>query len=371
MLTRRQALLGSVPVLAGCARRKGSGFPGYAFIANADGSAIAVVDLTAFALARHIPLDASPTAVLAHPTRRVIYALTPSSGEVHEIDAARLAPQRRTASGRTAHSMRMAPDGTALWVASPNPAHLARINLDALRAEFLIPLAAPPVDFDISPDGIRAAVTFGEAGAFALIDVKTRSVQTYASTRVLSRVRFRSDTKAVLAGDTANRALAIFDAHDGRTIVNLPLPVRPDHFCVKQDGGQLFITGEGMDAVVFVYPYSTEIGETVLTGKAPGVMAECPSAESNYLFIANSRSGEATIIDIETRKVLAVAAVGREPVAIGITPDNQYALVLNRASGDVAVIRIAAIALKRLKSAPLFTMIPVGSGPVSVAIPGV
>jgi len=75
-----------------------------------------------------------------------------------------------------------------------------------------------------------------------------------------------------------------------------------------------------------------------------------------------------SVIDIETRRVIAVAQVGREPACIGITPDQQYALVLNRASGDVAVIRIASIAAKRSKYAPLFTMIPVGSGPVSVAI---
>ncbi len=68
---------------------------------------------------------------------------------------------------------------------------------------------------------------------------------------------------------------------------------------------------------------------------------------------------------------MAAAPAGAEPGFIAITPDNQYALVLNRRSGDMAVIRIAAITAKRTKSAPLFTMIPVGSKPVGAAVRGV
>ncbi|MCX6634823.1 MAG: hypothetical protein NT090_07045, partial [Acidobacteria bacterium] len=76
-------------------------------------------------------------------------------------------------------------------------------------------------------------------------------------------------------------------------------------------------------------------------------------------------------LDIETHKAIAAAPTGAEPGHITITPDNQYALVLNRRSGDMAVIRIAAVIAKRSKSAPLFTMIPVGSKPVSAAVRGV
>jgi hypothetical protein len=59
-----------------------------------------------------------------------------------------------------------------------------------------------------------------------------------------------------------------------------------------------------------------------------------------------------------------------------ITPDREYALVLNRLSGDMAVIwlrelggnQVGGVRVKRYKTAPLFTMIPVGQGPVSAAV---
>jgi DNA-binding beta-propeller fold protein YncE len=97
-------------------------------------------------------------------------------------------------------------------------------------------------------------------------------------------------------------------------------------------------------------------------------MAECVDPDANLLFIANPESSEVCVMEIETRRLIAVVAVGRQPVWIGMTPDQQYALVLNRASGDMAVIRVAAVAARRSKSAPLFTLIPVGSGPVSLAV---
>ena len=66
---------------------------------------------------------------------------------------------------------------------------------------------------------------------------------------------------------------------------------------------------------------------------------------------------------------MAGVQVGRRPGSILITPDNQYILVLNEQSGDLAVIRIFSLAARyRYKPAPLFTMIPVGEKPVGAAV---
>ena len=97
------------------------------------------------------------------------------------------------------------------------------------------------------------------------------------------------------------------------------------------------------------------------------------AASAQYLFVANPKTGDVSILDIETRRVVAVTPVGTEPSYITITPDDQYALVLNRVSGDMAVIRTpnvtrAVSQQRRWKKGPLFMLIPVGSRPVSAAI---
>jgi YVTN family beta-propeller protein len=92
-----------------------------------------------------------------------------------------------------------------------------------------------------------------------------------------------------------------------------------------------------------------------------------------YLFIANPKSGDVSILNVANNRVVAVTPVGTDPGYITITPDDQYALVLNQGSGDVAVIRIpnitrAANEFKRSRKGPIFMMIPVGSKPVSATV---
>jgi len=353
--------------LAGCRRRKGSGFAGYAFVANQEGQAVAAVDLTTFTLARHIRVEGPPTQVVARAAR--VFALTAETGTVHEISARELAFRRRTRVGRTAVSMRLAPQGGGLWVLCREPRQLVRVPLGEGGNLARIDLAAEPVDFDLSSDGRWAAVGFGAAGSLAFAELEPGRCQAPLTVgRPVSSVHFRFDGRVLLAASAEERTLSAFEAPAGRLLVRLPLALRPESFCFKSDGGQLFITGAGMDAVVIVYPYSTEIAETVLAGRSPGAMA----ASGTYLFVANPPTRDVTILDIETRRAIAVAAVGDDPGFITLTPDEQYALVLNRRSGDMAVIRTASVTLKRSKApSPLFTMIPVGSKPVAVAVRGV
>lgn len=214
-----------------------------------------------------------------------------------------------------------------------------------------------------------AAVSFLDIRSVAVIDLSKLSIERVAAAGDDPRaVRFRSDGRQIFIGNRSPRMLTALETKTGATLVHLPLPIAPENFCVKADGGQVFITGKGMDAVVVFHPYLTEISETVLAGRAPGAMAI--SAAPEYLFAANPESGDVTILEVQTRKALASVAVGQQPCYVTFTPDNQYALVVNRRSGDLAVIRLQAITNRqpRVRTIPLFTMIPVGSEPVCAAV---
>lgn len=373
MLTRRSVVLGGLGALAACTRPKAKGFSGYAFIANRDGGAVAAVDLEVFAVARHIPVDGSPTAVVARERRARVYALTPENGAIHEIRTGNLTFARKLQVARSAITMRLSPSTRNLFVLCRDPRRLAVVAFEPLRLDWELPLPADPMDLDISPDGSLLAVSYGSARAISFIDLARRQAFPLVRTSgEIGLIRFQQDSRQLIAANTSDRLLSIFQVATRRSIVNLPLAVRPDHMCFNADGGQLFVTGEGMDAVVVVYPYYTpQIGETVLAGHNPGAMAA--SASPGYLFVANPKSADVSILDIESRRVVAVTPVGTEPSYIAITPDDQYALVLNQSSGDVAVIRIPNVTRavneqRRWKKGPLFMLIPVGSKPVSAAI---
>jgi YVTN family beta-propeller protein len=361
----RRALLAGAGALVGCARRKSRGFPGYAFVANSGARSVAAVDLNTFTLAKQIGLDGAPGAVLANPMRPGVLVLMPENGAVCEIDATRLTVVRKMRLGNPAMAMRLSADGKSLWVLQARA--LVRLEGSRLRVVESIPLPGIAGDFDLTGDG-RAAVSFREERRLALVRLSSGTIDVIDAGCEPSLVRFQSDGKQVLVGSRAARNLTIFDAASGRTAVRLPLPVEPANCCFNSDGGQMFVTGPGMDVVVIVYPYQTEVGETILAGRTPDGMAV--SATPQYLFVANPESGSVTVLDIDTRKLVGALAVGQEPRRILITPDNRYALVLNKQSGNMAVIRISAFTDRRHRTdpAPLFTVVPLGAQPVAGAV---
>jgi len=376
LTSRRSLLAGAAGLVSGCFRKKYRAVEGLAFVANEDGHAIAVVGLDPFALIRHIPLGAAPTALLADPRKPVIYALTPSNGTIHEVDIAGMAVVRRLQVGPAATSMRLDAPGDQLWVLCGPTKRLVRVETSSFTVQSRVALPAVPVDFDLSSgpgrsklfwhDSNLAAISYGTAGTIQILDRHSgwMGPQIRISDEV-GLVSFRSDGKAVLVANRSARALSLVAAPESQVIAHLPLAVRPDNFCVHPDGGQLFITGEGRDAVVVVYPHNVpQVAETILAGRAPAAM----TASDSYLFVTSPAAGDVIIVNIDTRRVVAVAAAGAEPAFVALTPKGEYALVLNRKSGDMAVIRIAAIAPNRGKTAALLTIIPVGSKPVSAVV---
>ncbi len=377
-MTRRTFFGCAIAAGTACNKRKASGFPGYAFVANQEGQAIAAVDLRVFAVARHIRVAGRPNSVLTHPSRPVVYALTPENGTVHEIRSDTLAFSRKLPVASSAISMRLSHDAAHLYVLCREPRKLVRVTVESLRPDWQVGLPSTPVDFDLDSEGQWIAVSYGPEYIISLLQTSAGTVGTpIRTTGEIGALRFQGDSRQLIAANLSQRMLSIYQAATGRLVVNLPLAVRPDHLCFKSDGGELFVTGDGGDSVVVVFPYFTpQVGETVLAGHAPAAMATTLSAPParQYLFVANPKSGEVSILDITQRRIIAVTQVGAEPSQITITPDDQYALVLNQGSGDMAVLRIANITraaaseYRRSLKGPIFMMIPVGSKPVSTAI---
>jgi DNA-binding beta-propeller fold protein YncE len=361
-MKRRDLLLAAGPF--GWGKKRGTGSDAVAYIANQLGRSVAAVNLNSFSVTAQAQLGVEPGAVLAHPSLPTVYVLAPDKGVIFELDAERLSTRRSLRVEAPARGLRLSPDGRFLWVLSSGARALVRIAIDSFQASGAIRLPAPAIDFDLESSGNLAAIAFG--GGAALADTRTFQIKATVPAVDPRVIRFRSDGRQVLIGDRSARALRVLDAASARVVVNLPLPVAPENFCFKSDGGELFVTGGGMDAVVVVYPYRTEVRETVLAGRAPRWMAVSTSPE--LLLVANPEAGDVTILEIETVKLVAVVTVGSETGEIAVTPDSQYALVLNRQSGHLAVIGLWNATTNRSKTAPLFTTIPVGARPVALAV---
>jgi hypothetical protein len=365
LLTRRQfgIAAGALSGLS-CTPEKGNGFEGHAFVANEEGGAVAAVNLTAFAVTRHIRIEGRPTKVVSHPSLPVVWAL--ASGYLHDIDPTRLEFRRKIALGGPAIDVQLSPDGAHLWVLLPG--RLMKYAAETMAPAGTWNFGGEATSFVLARREPWAAVVRKDLPPVLAATGEPGKVRELAVPYVPDIAHFRSDgQQLMLAGGSARQA-SFLTVPEGRTVAHLPLAIEPRRVASKPDGGELYLTGDGLDAVVVLYPYLAEVGETVLAGRRPAAMAAVSTPDVAFLFVANPEAGNVTILDITTHRMMGVVPVGKDPSFLTITPDGQYALVLNRASGDMGVIRVKSIVRKRGKSAPLFTMIPVGSRPVAAAV---
>jgi YVTN family beta-propeller protein len=104
----------------------------------------------------------------------------------------------------------------------------------------------------------------------------------------------------------------------------------------------------------------------MVLGSAPtrGVL----SADGSTLYVSDSAAGHIIPVDLLNRRVVRESGTGKEfPIQAGqspgvmrFDPEENLLIVANEGSGDVAVIRV--------RTNSLLTMIPVGTGPKDVAV---
>jgi YVTN family beta-propeller protein len=169
-------------------------------------------------------------------------------------------------------------------------------------------------------------------------------------------LRFRRDGKTILAGAATAREIVTVDGASGTLLARLPLPIAPSQFCFNGDGGQMFVTGVGADAVAVVSVFQNEVDQTILAGRTPWAMAV--SESRNLLFVTNMESGDLTILDIDTRSRAASVHVGENPGDILLTPDGEYALIVDQRTGNISVVRIPTVLDRKVRTKPLFTIFP-------------
>ena len=376
-MTRREWLaLSGLALASGCSSKKGTGYPGYALISTAGDNSVSVVDLTTFNLVKTIPLNGAPAGIVLRnaPGLRygMSYVLTPANGSVHILDGKpAVIASRRLADELSA--IRLMPGGKRLLAL----AHRELLEIDAANLTVIHRhrLNSEPKDLVVSETGY-AAVSAGDAGTVEVVDVDGRRHYEAHLPGPAGQIRFRGDGKLLLVANLGASALTALTVPDLQVIADLALAMKPENLCFNSDQGQLFVSGAGMDAIAIVFPYNMlEVDQTVLAGRQPGVMA-C-SEKPSYLFVASQSGSEICILNVDSRKVIGVAQAGQNPSYITVTPDSQYALVLDKTAGDMAVLHIPAIhSGTKMGGLPawasistsLFTVLPVGDKPVEAVV---
>ncbi len=187
----------------------------------------------------------------------------------------------------------------------------ALVDPATLQVVARVPTGRGPHEVAVAPDGRTAYVAnYGMFGVF----------------REGERVNEPGNTISVI--DLATRAVRdTFDLGEYR---------QPHGLAVSRDGRRLWVTAEAAQAVLELDAASGAILRTWTTGQNTSHMI-VPAVDESRLFVANIRSGSATIIDRASGRVVSLAtAPGAE--GIDVSPDGREVWVTNRADSSITVI---------------------------------
>jgi DNA-binding beta-propeller fold protein YncE len=92
------------------------------------------------------------------------------------------------------------------------------------------------------------------------------------------------------------------------------------------------------------------------------------TADNSLLYVSNFNGNSVSIYSIDDGKLIETVPVGARPDALALNPSEQYLLVIDSGSGDVAVVRNDGDVKPPRKSFILFTMIPVGLDPRQIVV---
>src|SRR5262249_32493498 len=107
-------------------------------------------------------------------------------------------------------------------------------------------------------------------------------------------------------------------------------------------------------------PHKTKV-EEVKVGRQPSSVAIHPDGSTAY--VANTRDGTVSVVDLIPRKVRDTFGVGAEPSALALSPNGTRLYVVNSASNNLVVINT-----DNNTFAGSVDLSPYGTAPRSIAI---
>ncbi len=284
-----------------------------------------------------------------HPDLHLCAYVTTADGNVTVVDLVKLKAVARIAVGPGLSGMREHPTrpevfgvsstGGYVWILDPSANHFTG------QVTSRIAVGPLPYALDFSPDGNRIYTTASGNNTLLAIDVRSRAIIARAATGlepVLAHVT--PDGKTVVV---VNRRDGTLGMHDAVTLAQR---------------GSVSVVGQPED--VAVLPDSSLA--FVLSRSERRISVVDLRRGASLLYVSDTAADRVTPVDIFNRRIVREPGkgfpipAGDAPAALRFDPAENLLLVVSEGSGDLAVIRV--------RTNFLLTMIPVGSHPQGLAV---
>jgi len=385
-----------LPLLAAAGCRQAP-FPGYpdtfrqfAYVANAAGNTVTVLDLVYLRSDRTLRVGENPFFIATNPHKREAYVLNrqtgSSAGSISVIDTAANQVVATIPVHRNPSSLSIDPTGHRAFVANAGSNTISVLDLDARRAITSISTSANPTSALIAPDGRTLLVTHPDSGTITLYAAGAPQSDDAALTLratfpgcpgATSPVILPDSSRAFIACPASNQVLALQLAAaptswaakqdsaltTDHSLTLLDVGKNPTNLALKPDGGEVFVSNYDSGSISEIDTQNNQVGNTFPIGNRPAVAIV--SGDNGALYVANAGADSISLYSIDDGKLLSSLHTGSSPDALAFSTDKEQRLLLaaDSRSGDVAIIRTTS----RLGPA-LFTILPAGDSPTAIAI---
>jgi YVTN family beta-propeller protein len=228
-----------------------------------------------------------------------------------------------------------------------------------------------PLVARVTPDGKTVAVVNRDDATLQIFDASTlvlrATIPIGGAPRDIAILQTSDSSTAFVTADgiangntAATGQISVVDLQRDALLTNLPLPGNASEMFLKPDGGELYITVPDAHELAIVNTWTHELVEAKLIGSTPG--RGLFDEQTLQLYVSDSSANGVVPVDVQYRTTGTLVSVGQSPGALALDPaaPHNLLLVADENSNDLAIIRV--------RTGSLITMVHVGNSPRDIAV---
>lgn len=339
-----------------------------AYVTTADGN-ITVVDLVNLKPVARIAVGPGLSGMREHPTRPEIFGVSTTGGYVWVLNPRANHSMgelvARIPVGPLPYALDFSPDGGRIYTTASGNNTLVAIDAKSRAVIARAAAGREPVLAKVTPDAKTVLVVNHRDGTLGIHDAVTLALRgTVTVVPQPEDVAVLPDSLTAFVLSRSEKRISVVDLRRGVLLTQLQLAGKPTEMLLKPDGGELYVISPEAHGLQVINTWTHEMGDYMVLGSAPtrAVLSE----DASLLYVTDTAAGRVTPVDILNRRIVREPGkgfpvpAGDSPAALRFDPNENLLLVVSAGSGDLAVIRV--------RTNFLLTMIPVGNHPEGLAV---
>ena len=309
------------------------------FVVNPDSGSVSAIDTASETKRDELVVGRDPRILTVGPDGHRLYVTSRASATLTILDTQPFSALATLRVGPEPYGVVADPNGHLVYVAASGADRIDVVDTELTQVVDTIPVQSRPKGLAIAADGTRLYVTHFLSGAVSVIDLTSRTVLAVISTGPESNIAQR-----IVMHPTNNRT---YLPHI-RSNVSNPHPLFDT---------TLFPVVSVIDVATDQHLPRERLELSVVDRPVNLPFDLALSSDGQRAHLVYLGSGDMSVIDLESRQLIAHLEVGDGPRGLVLTPDDRKAYVANSLSDDVSVVDLSTF--------EEVTRIPVTSSPLS------